>query len=82
VKFTVSCEWDADASVWYVSETDVPGLVAEAPTIEALDALLKDRVPELLQLNMPSLFEGAGAPDSYFDLLIHKAERVRRAAVA
>ena len=55
MRFTVACEWDAEASVWYVAESNVPGLAAEAPTTEAMGRLLLELVPHLVQLNMPQL---------------------------
>lgn len=54
--FTIKCEWDADAKVWYVAESDVPGLAAEAPTVEKMQEILLARIPELIQLNLPELF--------------------------
>jgi hypothetical protein len=29
-RYTVTCHWDKEAEVWYVAETDVPGLATEA----------------------------------------------------
>lgn len=55
ITFTVKCEWDPDAKVWFVESSNVPGLVGEAPTIEAMQQLLRVRVPELVALNMPNL---------------------------
>jgi predicted RNase H-like HicB family nuclease len=49
--YFVRAEWDADAGVWVATSDDVPGLVTEAPTIEALDAKLQVMVPELLEAN-------------------------------
>lgn len=49
--YFVKAEWDAEAKVWYVSNTDVPGLAAEADTTEALFALLQELIPELIELN-------------------------------
>lgn len=49
--YIVRAEWDADAAVWVATSDDVPGLATEAATIEALDAKLKNMVPELLQAN-------------------------------
>jgi predicted RNase H-like HicB family nuclease len=48
---TVYCAWDAEAGVWYVEKSDVPGLVAEAETVELMNELLRQRIPELLVLN-------------------------------
>jgi predicted RNase H-like HicB family nuclease len=49
--YTVSCEWDPDAGVWYVSDSDVPGLATEASSFEALELKLQAMIPELLELN-------------------------------
>jgi predicted RNase H-like HicB family nuclease len=47
----VFAEWDNDAEVWVAQSDDVPGLVAEAATIDALVAKLKVLVPEMLDEN-------------------------------
>lgn len=49
--YFVRAEWDADAGVWAASSDDVPGLVTESETLEALDAKLQTLVPELLEAN-------------------------------
>ena len=38
--YTVHAEWDPEASVWVATSDDVPGLCAEAPTVEELPAAL------------------------------------------
>ena len=48
---TVVAEWDDETHVWVASSEDVPGLVTEAETLEALAAKLAVMVPELLELN-------------------------------
>lgn len=48
---TVRALWDDDARVWVAESDEVPGLVAEATTIEGLLEKLRVRVPELLELN-------------------------------
>lgn len=49
--YFVRAEWDDEAAVWVATSDDVPGLVTEAPTLEALDAKLRHLVPELLLAN-------------------------------
>mgnify|MGYP001379995946 FL=1 len=49
--YFVRAEWDADAGVWVASSDDVPGLITESKTLEALDAKLQTLVPELLEAN-------------------------------
>ena len=34
--YHATLSWDGEAEVWYVSDTDFPGLVAEAPTQKEL----------------------------------------------
>ena len=72
--FTVYCEWDPEAKVWYVSDSNVPGLVAEAPNPEAMTALLERRVPELLELNCPEAC--ADLDNTPLELLIHARQRL------
>ncbi|MDA8384496.1 MAG: DUF1902 domain-containing protein [Betaproteobacteria bacterium] len=73
--YTVSCEWDAEASVWYVADSDVPGLVTEAATLEELEAKLLRMVPELIELN-----ESGAAPATVpFELIARKREVAARA---
>ena len=47
----VRAEWDEEAEVWVATSDDVPGLVAEADTTEALLAKLHILIPELLEAN-------------------------------
>lgn len=49
--YRVQCSWDEEAKVWYVADSNVPGLAAEAPTFEGLVSMLERRVPELLDEN-------------------------------
>lgn len=50
-EFKIEARWDAEAEVWYVHESNVPGLVTEAPTLEELASKLHHMIPELLVLN-------------------------------
>jgi predicted RNase H-like HicB family nuclease len=47
----VRAEWDPEAGVYTATSEDVPGLVAEAATLEALETKLQTLIPELLELN-------------------------------
>jgi len=47
----VRAEWDEEAEVWVATSDDVPGLVAEAETAEALLVKLRVLIPELLDAN-------------------------------
>ncbi len=43
--------WDEEAGVWHVSDTDFPGLVAEAGSENGLARKIRELVPELYELN-------------------------------
>ncbi|HRL52658.1 MAG TPA: DUF1902 domain-containing protein [Acidovorax temperans] len=47
----VLADWDAEAGVWVATSEDVPGLVTESETLEALSDKLQHLVPELLRAN-------------------------------
>jgi len=47
----VRAHWDADARVWVALSDDVPGLVAEASSLDELFSELQTLIPELLALN-------------------------------
>jgi len=53
--FTIHCEWDEEASVWYVADSNVPGLAAEAATAEQMKEILLARIPELVHANSPAM---------------------------
>jgi len=44
--------WDPEAEVWVAESPDVPGLVTEAETLEALVEKLRALIPELWELNL------------------------------
>lgn len=62
--YTVVAEWDNEAGVWYVADSDVPGLATEAPTPKTLAEKLRVMVSELLH-------ENAGLPLSVADVPVH-----------
>lgn len=50
-QITVNAEWDPEAKVWVATSDDVPGLITEANTVEALAEKLSVVIPELLEAN-------------------------------
>lgn len=74
--FKVHATWDPEARVWVAESDDVPGLVTEADTLDALLAKLSVMIPELLEANDGDLPE-----DVPFELLTlqHTAGRISRA---
>jgi hypothetical protein len=47
----VKARWDPEAGVWLAESEDIPGLVAEAESMNALVEKVRVLVPELLELN-------------------------------
>lgn len=50
-EYAVRFLWDTDAVVWVATSDDVPGLVFEDASFDALTARVRDAIPELLTLN-------------------------------
>jgi predicted RNase H-like HicB family nuclease len=65
----VRCAWDADAAVWYISDSDVPGLATEATSLEAL----RQKLPGMIQ----DLLEDDRSEDIEVDLIAYAHDRVR-----
>jgi predicted RNase H-like HicB family nuclease len=45
----VRAVWDSEAGVWTAESEDVPGLVTEAESVEALEAKLPGLIQDLLE---------------------------------
>jgi len=63
----VEAFWDEEALVWVASSNDVPGLIAEADTMEHLMQKLKILIPELLEAN--GLLKDSGSVEIPIHLL-------------
>jgi Domain of unknown function (DUF1902) len=50
----VTVAFDAVAKVWFVAETDLPGLCVEAATLDEMRAVIDDVAPDLLETNVPA----------------------------
>ena len=68
----IRADWDDEARVWFVADSDVPGLATEAETLESLVDKLKVMVPELLEANHADI--GCEVP---FELLTRRFEMAR-----
>jgi hypothetical protein len=75
--FHIEASWDAEAEVWVATSDDVPGLVTEAASIEALAHKLRVLVPELLEAN--GVVQGDTSALS-FELTSHRHESIRLAS--
>lgn len=51
MEYTINFTWDNDASVWTATSDDIPGLVLESGSFDALLERTRFAVPELLSLN-------------------------------
>ena len=71
--FFVRAEWDPESDVWVATSDDVPGLVTEASTLEALSTKLETLVPELLDANGYS-----GEPEVPIELLARRFSIAKR----
>lgn len=50
----VNVSHDKQESVWFVLSSDIPGLHAEAETLDELVTVISDVAPDLIAANMPS----------------------------
>ena len=54
MEYEIRICWDDEAGVWYATSEDVPGLVLESGSFDALVERVRHAVPELLELNRNS----------------------------
>ena len=73
-QITVNAEWDPEAKVWVATSDDVPGLITEAETVEALAEKLSAMIPELLEAN--GTFAGASVHEAPINLIAHREQLV------
>jgi hypothetical protein len=53
--WTIRAEYDPEARVWWVAESDLPGLAADAETLEGLAAKAGSMLPDLLAIHCDEL---------------------------
>ena len=51
MEYVVNLTWDNEADVWIAASDDIPGLVLESGSFDALIERVRYAVPELLDLN-------------------------------
>ncbi len=66
----IKFRWDEDAAVWTATSDDVPGLVLESGSFDALLERVKQAVPELLNLNE------SAAPDFRLSYCTEREDRI------
>lgn len=71
-KFEVTCQWDDETRLWFVLESNVPGLSAEAATKDEMVRLLDTLIPQLVALNC----HDSSSEDVPLELLFQKDQAV------
>ncbi len=51
MEYEVHFTWDSEANVWIAESDDIPGLVLEGGSLDALMERVRYAAPELLDLN-------------------------------
>lgn len=70
MEYKIKFVWDAEAAVWIATSDDVPGLVLESGSFDALVERVRFAVPELLALN------SVKAPQYNLSFLAERHEQV------
>jgi len=68
-RIEIKAEWDPEANVWVATSDDLPGLVTEAETVEALQRKLVVMIPDLLEANGSTASEIRNIP---MNLIAHR----------
>lgn len=63
--WNIQAEWDQEAGVFVATSEDIPGLVAEAPSLYALVPKLRPIIYDLVELNNIPI------PHSHMKIAIH-----------
>ena len=69
MKCIVKLTWDEKAAVWIATSDDVPGLVLESGSFDALLERVRNAIPELLELNSKKA--------SFYDLVFRSERHVK-----
>ncbi len=55
--WTIRAEYDPEAKVWWAADGDIPGLAADAETVEALAAKAGAMLSDLLDLHAAEIID-------------------------
>lgn len=58
MEYTINFTWDNEADVWIATSEDIPGLVLESGSFDALLERTRFAIPELLELNSSEVQSG------------------------
>ena len=56
-EYTIDLFWDNEASVWIAESREIPGLILESGSFDALVERVKIAVPDLLEINKENNLE-------------------------
>lgn len=78
----VNAEFDPEAEVWFVESSNVPGLNAEASSIELLVSRLPDVIADLAELS--DVLEGFASEGGEYriEVVAHAATKLNLSAAA
>ena len=54
MRYRINLLWDSEADVWVAASEDVPGLIPESGSFDALLERVKYAIPELIELQTKS----------------------------
>lgn len=70
MEYIVKFDWDGEAGVWIATSEDIPGLVLESGSFDALLERVRFAAPELLALNQVE------NPPAELTFLLERHERI------
>lgn len=79
IPYFAAISWDDEAGVWYVSDSDFPGLVAEAETQQQLVQKVRDLVPDLYDANRHLIRQDHARGEVAIQLTLKRLETIKLA---
>lgn len=75
-QWTIRADYDPEARVWYAVDGDIPGLAADADTLEALAAKVGSMLPTLLDIHAGDVIDAGrlAAPHSIRIIAHHERD--------
>lgn len=70
MEYIINLTWDNEENVWIAESEDVPGLVLESGSFDALIERVRFAIPELLELNKNT------QPAPYLTFVSRRQERI------
>ena len=70
MEYIINLTWDNEENVWIAQSDDVPGLILESGSFDALIERVRYAIPELLKLNNTT------SPEPYLTFVSKRQERI------